>query len=60
MGCARFNTTGSDNTASGVFALVSNTTGIDNTAIGELRSLTTPRAATTPPSESEPMCLLGI
>ena len=41
-----------DNTSLGTGALQSNTTGSFNTAIGSMRSLATPRAASTPPAES--------
>ena len=38
----------------------SNTTGDDNTAIGVNALFSNTTGSTTPPSESEPMCLLGI
>jgi hypothetical protein len=40
------------NTSLGSGALQSNTTGINNTALGLIRSITTPRALSTPPSDA--------
>jgi trimeric autotransporter adhesin len=54
------NTTGSFNTANGRQAFVNNTTGLANTGIGLNALFSTPQTTSTPPSGTEPMCLLGI